>query len=72
MRYSELKENYSPEEDKSNQIKLSDTRKVRLTLKHLAKLRKIREFRKYEQSTKSTQLKKQYGSSGEEDMGTEL
>jgi hypothetical protein len=72
MRYSDLKENYSPTEDNSVVAKLSDTRTVRLTLKHLAKLRKIREFRRYEQAKKNGQLKKQYGASGDDDMGAEL
>jgi len=48
MRYSDLKENYSPDEDKHNSIELGDTRKDRLTLVHLSKLRKIREYRKYQ------------------------
>ena len=69
MRYTEIKENYSPEEDKSNQVELDDTRKVRLTLKHLSKLRKIREYRKYQEGLKSTQLKKQYGASGGDEGG---
>jgi len=66
MRYSELKENYSPDEDDANKIELDDTRKVRLTLKHLSKLRKIREYRKYQENIKSSQLKKQYGAAGGE------
>ena len=65
MRYSELKENYDPNEDKSVVASLDDTRKVRLTLRHLSKLRKIRDYRNYEKSLKSEQLKTQYGGSAE-------
>ena len=65
MRYSELKENYDPTEDKSVVASLDDTRKVRLTLLHLSKLRKIRDYRNYEKSLKSEQLKTQYGGSAD-------
>ena len=69
MRYSDLTENYSPEEDKSNQRELSDTRKDRLTLIHLSKLRKIREYRKYQKGVRSAQVKRQYAGGGEADAG---
>ena len=74
MKYSELKENYSPEEDQSNQKELSDTRKDRLTLIHLSKLRKIREYRKYQKGVRSNQVQRQYASGGDEggEMGGEL
>ena len=74
MRYKELKENYSPNEDKSTQIELSDTRKDRLTLIHLSKLRKIREYRKYQVGIRSAQVKRQYaaGDDGGSDMGADL
>jgi len=42
MKYIEINENYSPEEDEFNAIDLEDTRKTRLTLVHLSKLRKIK------------------------------
>jgi hypothetical protein len=48
MKYIEINENYSPEEDAFTSIDLEDTRKTRLTLAHLSKLRKIREYRKYQ------------------------
>jgi hypothetical protein len=76
MRYTELNENYSPEEDKSNQREVSDTRKERLTLVHLSKLRKIREYRKYQNGVRSAQVKRQYSAGGDEaaggDLGAEL
>ena len=69
MRYNELKENYSPEEDQSNQREIGDTRKDRLTLIHLSKLRKIREYRKYQKGICSNQVKRQYASGGDTDGG---
>ncbi|MDA9993339.1 hypothetical protein N9E09_01590 [bacterium] len=65
MRYIELTENYSPEEDKSIVAKLSDTRTIRLTLRQLSKLRKIRDHRNYEKLHKSMQIKTQYGGSSD-------
>ena len=69
MRYNELKENYSPEEDQSNQREIGDTRKDRLTLIHLSKLRKIREYRKYQKGIRSNQVKRQDASGGDTDGG---
>ena len=63
MKYSELTENYSPEDDDFTSIGLKDTRKIRLTLEHLSKLRKIREYRKYQKGSEAAQIKQQYGPS---------
>jgi|TARA_B100000929_G_scaffold38192_1_gene27293 hypothetical protein len=63
MKYIEINENYSPEEDEFNSIDLTDTRKIRLTLAHLSKLRKIREYRKHQKSAEAQQIKQQYGPS---------
>jgi hypothetical protein len=66
MRYSDLTENYSPDGDNHNSREIDDTRKDRLTLVHLSKLRKIREYRKYQEGVKSQQVQRQYkGSAGE-------
>ena len=46
MRYRELKESYFPEDDMYHQASITDSRKTKLTLKHLNKLRKVREMRK--------------------------
>ncbi len=46
MRYKELKESYFPEDDHFHMAHIGDSRKTRLTLKHLNKLRKVREMRK--------------------------
>jgi len=61
MKYIEINENYSPEDDDFTAIDLSDTRKTRLTLVHLSKLRKIREYRKFQKASEDVQVKKQYG-----------
>jgi hypothetical protein len=61
MKYIEVNENYSPEEDEFTSIDLEDTRKTRLTLAHLSKLRKIREYRKYQKGAEKAQIKQQYG-----------
>ncbi len=61
MKYTEINENYSPEEDEFTSIDLEDTRKTRLTLAHLSKLRKIREYRKYQKGAEKAQVKQQYG-----------
>jgi 16S rRNA C1402 (ribose-2'-O) methylase RsmI len=65
MKYIEINENYSPEDDEFNSIDLEDTRKTRLTLAHLSKLRKIREYRKFQKASEDAQVKKQYGTSEE-------
>ena len=72
MRYTDLTENYSPEEDKSNQKEMSDTRTDRLTLVHLSKLRKIREYRKYQEGVRGQQVKRQYSAGAEGDGGGDL
>ena len=72
MKYIEINENYSPEDDDFTAIDLDDTRKTRLTLVHLSKLRKIREYRKYQKASEAGQVKQQYGpadaSSGPSDL----
>ena len=65
MKYIEINENYNPEDDDFTAIDLEDTRKIRLTLDHLSKLRKIREYRKFQKASEDEQVKKQYGGSEE-------
>tara|TARA_Y100000022_G_scaffold71412_1_gene61462 strand:- start:2108 stop:2326 length:219 start_codon:yes stop_codon:yes gene_type:complete len=72
MKYSEIKENYSPERDEHNSIELDDTRKNRLTLTHLNDLRKMREYRKVQNSEEKARLKQQYGGSSEQSSEPEL
>lgn len=61
-----LKEYYEPEEDQYSKAELDDTRRPRLTLRHLNKLRKVRELRKMEQATHKEFVKTMYGASSEE------
>ena len=61
-----LKEYYEPELDDYSVAELEDTRRPRLTLRHLNKLRKVRELRKMEQATHKEFVKTMYGSSDEE------
>ena len=72
MKYSEIKENYSPERDEHNSIELDDTRKNRLTLTHLNDLRKMREYRKVQNTEEKARLKQQYGGSSEQSSEPEL
>ena len=65
-----LNEYYSPEDDKLNQTKKDDTRRPRLTLRHLNKLRKVRELKKLEMAAHKNFVKVMYGAppEGEEPM----
>lgn len=71
MRYKQISENYSPEEDKHNTLSKGDTRKARLTLVHLSKLRNIREYNKYQDKLRSETVSTMYSgpSEGGGDMG---
>jgi hypothetical protein len=63
-------EHYDMEDDKFMQAQLSDTRRPRLTLRHLNKLRKLRDLRKVQDQDRSDFVKKMYGAvSGGEDAG---
>lgn len=57
---------YNAKDDESVQ-KLSDTRKVRLTLRHLNRLRSSNDVRKYENEQKAVDVAQQYGASGGDD-----
>lgn len=62
MKFREyLPENYFPEDDKLNQTSKDDTRRPRLTLRHLNKLRKIRELKKLEMAAHKDFVKVMYG-----------
>jgi hypothetical protein len=65
MRFQELNERYEAEDDKINTLKLNDTRRAKITLKHLNKLRKKRELDKLEDSDRQKNLSKIYGKSAE-------
>lgn len=61
MRYNEVKQGYSDSADNDfAQSKKMDTRRPRLTLQHLNKLRKMREVRKLEIEERRELYKKIY------------
>lgn len=65
MRFQELREYYEAEDDKINTIKIDDTRRAKITLKHLNKLRKKRELEKLENQERLDNLGAIYGKSAE-------
>jgi hypothetical protein len=61
VRYNEVKQGFqTPEDDKFAQQEKMDTRRPRLTLEHLSKLRKMREIRKLEVEERRELYKKIY------------
>lgn len=65
MRFQELREYYEAEDDKINTLKIDDTRRAKITLKHLNKLRKKRELEKLENQERLNNLSAIYGKSAE-------
>lgn len=61
-----LVEFYDPADDKLGQAKMNDTRRPRLTMIHLQKLRKSRDAEKYETAQHLEFLPDMYGSSGQD------
>jgi hypothetical protein len=61
MRIKELKEAYLPDQDKYSSAQIGSSRKTRLTLKHLNKLRKVREIRLQDQQENAEFVAKMYG-----------
>lgn len=61
MRADEIQaQYYDPSEDKFNQARLHDTRRIRLTLTHLNKLKKMRAAKALEDLVHADQLDLQY------------
>lgn len=61
MRYNEVRQGFqNPEENKFETASKMDTRRPRLTLEHLGKLRKMREIRKLEIEERRELYKKIY------------
>ena len=65
MRFQQLREYYEAEDDKINTLKIDDTRRAKITLKHLNKLRKKRELEKLENQERLNNLSAIYGKSAE-------
>ena len=55
-----INEHYAPEDDQQNQAELTDTRRPRLTLRHLNKLRKIQELKKLENESHAEFVRTMY------------
>jgi hypothetical protein len=55
-----INEHYEPNDDKMNQASLTDTRRPRLTLRHLNKLRKIQELKKLESESHAEFVRTMY------------
>lgn len=60
MRFQELKEYYEADDDNINTAQIDDTRRNRLTLQHLNKLRKKRELENLEKQTRVQNLSSMY------------
>lgn len=58
-------EPYQSTEDDQSQLQLSDTRKTKLTLRQIHKLRRMNDVREIEKKNEVDRLKKIYGSAGE-------
>lgn len=56
-----INEHYDPADDKMNQASLEDTRRPRLTLRHLNKLRKIQELKALESEAHDDFVRTMYG-----------
>lgn len=65
MRFQELREYYEAEDDSVNTLKIDDTRRAKITLKHLNKLRKKRELEKLENQERVANLGSIYSKSPE-------
>ena len=64
-----LVEMYDPADDKLGQAKMDDTRRPRLTLLHLQKLRKSRDVEKYDRIQHTAFLPDMYGVSAQPEAG---
>ena len=66
-----INENYDMEDDEYMKAQLSDTRRPRLTLRHLNKLRKLKDARVIQDQERSEFVKKMYGAPPAGDGGGE-
>lgn len=64
-----LVEFYDPADDELGQAKMDDTRRPRLTMLHIQKLRKSRDAEKYEKAQHLNFLPDMYGVSEQPDAG---
>lgn len=64
-----LTEFYDPESDVLGKARMDDTRRPRLTMVHLQKLRKARDAERYEKAQHLEFLPDMYGASAQPDTG---
>ena len=64
-----LVEFYDPADDKFGQAEMSDSRRPRLTMIHLQKLRKARDAERYEKAQHTNFLPDMYGVSAQAEVG---
>lgn len=64
-----ITENYDMEDDEYMKAELSDTRRPRLTIRHLNKLRKLKDARTIQDQERSVFVKKMYGAAPAGDGG---
>lgn len=64
-----LFEYYDPADDEAGQAKMDDTRRPRLTIHHLQKLRKSRDIEKYEKAQHVDFLPSMYGQTAQPEGG---
>jgi len=67
--YNEIPDGYRSEKDDNSVIKINDTRKTRLTLDRLNKLRIMNDTRKLEHEKKLEKVSTQYKSAAEASAG---
>ena len=67
--YNEIPDGYHSEKDDNSVIKIDDTRKTRLTLDRLNKLRIMNDTRKLEHEKKLEKVSTQYKSAAEASAG---
>lgn len=61
-------EPYQDNKNDDSQLKISDTRKTRLTLRQIQQLRRMNDVREIEKKNEVDRLKKIYGSSSEPEI----
>lgn len=65
--FNNVPSNYDPDSDELNSADIMDTRKDRLTLRDLNRLKKLRAFRKLEMLKRQDTLSMIYGQPSEEE-----
>ena len=65
MRFSDMQNAQNAEEDNYNTWDIDDTRRPKLTLRHLHKLRNMKELSKTEHAEKVLDYKEMYGTASE-------